>query len=183
MAFKTDRYLREIEMVPGGIKINCNAGAVMTNKRGKYGGLNVLYIPDGIANIFSTHELEKMYCIAYDNWDGYYEVHTPKRRVQFHKDEQGLPFIDLESNGGAAIMLLLREQEVGEMTETIEGTLFVQTVRENFKGYTKREILRAKEAHQAQAMIGSPSEKDYKRMVSISIIKNCPITVSDVTNA
>ncbi len=32
-------------------------------------------------------------------------------------------------------------------------------------------------------MIGSPSEKDYKGMVSSNIIKNCPITVSDVTKA
>ncbi len=32
-------------------------------------------------------------------------------------------------------------------------------------------------------MIGSPSEKDYKGMVSSNIIKNCPITVSGVTNA
>jgi hypothetical protein len=41
IAFKSDKYLREIEMVPGGIKINCNSGVVMTNKRGKYGGLRV----------------------------------------------------------------------------------------------------------------------------------------------
>jgi hypothetical protein len=46
----------------------------------------------------------------------------------------------------------------------------------------KREILQAKEAHQAQAIIGSPSEQDYKGMVS-SKIKNCPITVSNVTNS
>jgi hypothetical protein len=57
--FKTAKYLREIEMVLGGIKINCNAGAVMTNKRRKYGRLKVWYIPDGIANIFSMHKLEK----------------------------------------------------------------------------------------------------------------------------
>jgi hypothetical protein len=127
-AFKTDNYLREIEMVPGGIKKNCNAGAVMANKRGKYRGLNVWYIHDGITNIFSMHELEKMYRITYDSWDGYYKVHTPKGCVRFYKDEQGLPFIDLESSRGAAIMLLLREQEEGEMTETVDGTLLVQTV-------------------------------------------------------
>jgi hypothetical protein len=40
-AFNTDKYLREIETVPGEIKINCNAGAVMADKRGKYGGPNV----------------------------------------------------------------------------------------------------------------------------------------------
>jgi hypothetical protein len=43
--------------------------------------------------------------------------------------------------------------------------------------------LQAKEARQAEAMIGSPSEKDYKGMVSSNTIKNCPIIVSNVTNA
>ncbi len=57
-AFKTNKYLREIEKVPIGIKINCNAGAAMTDKRGKYDGLKVWYIPNRIANIFSMHELE-----------------------------------------------------------------------------------------------------------------------------
>ncbi len=111
------------------------------------------------------HELEKMYHITYDSWDGYYEVHMPKGCVRFYKDKQGLPFINLESSGGAAIMLLLQEQQAGETMETVDGTLLVQTVQENFKGYTKREILRAKEARRAQAMIRSPSEKDYKGMV------------------
>jgi hypothetical protein len=52
----------------------------MTNKRGRYSGLNVCYIPDGIANMFSMQELEKMYRITYDSWDGYYKVHMPKGR-------------------------------------------------------------------------------------------------------
>jgi hypothetical protein len=101
-------------------------------------------------------------------------VHMPKGHVRFYNDKQGLPFIDLESSGGAA---------AGETTETLDRTLLMQTVQENFEGYMKREILQAKEAHQAQAMIGSPSEPDYKGMVSSNTIKNCPITVSDVTNA
>jgi hypothetical protein len=32
-------------------------------------------------------------------------------------------------------------------------------------------------------MLGNPSEKDFKGMVSINIIPNCPITHSNVTNA
>jgi hypothetical protein len=66
-AFKNKRFLKEIQTVKGGIKINCNAGAVVTNKKGKFGWLNVWYLPDGIANIFSMHELEKMYRITYDS--------------------------------------------------------------------------------------------------------------------
>jgi hypothetical protein len=100
----------------------------MTYKRGKYGRLKVWYIPDGITNIISMHKLEKMYCITYDSWDRYYEVHTPKGHVQFYKDKEGLPFINLESSRGAAIMLLLREQQEGETTETVDGTLLLQTV-------------------------------------------------------
>jgi hypothetical protein len=72
-------------------------------------------------------------------------------------------------------MLLLRKQEAGETTKTVDGALLVQTVQENFEVYTKREILQAKEAYQAQAMIRSQIEKYYKGMVSRNIIKNCPI--------
>ena len=38
----------------------------------------------------------------------------------------------------------------------------MQTVRGNYKGYTKREVLKAKEARRAQAMMGVPSEENYK---------------------
>ncbi len=82
-AFKNKRFLKEIQTVEGGIKINCNAGAVTTNKKGKFGWLNVWYLPDGITNIFSMHELKKMYRITYDSWEGFYVVHTPRGKVHF----------------------------------------------------------------------------------------------------
>jgi hypothetical protein len=181
-AFKSGKYLKNIRSVNGGVKINCNAGAMTTNERGTYGGLKVWYLPDGIANIFSMHELEKKYRITYDSWAGYYEVHTPRGAVRFHKDEQGLPYIDLEeSNEGATIMLL---QQGEEAISTEKGNVaLVQTVRGNYEGYTKQEVLKAKEARQAQAMLGNPSEKDFKGMVSNNLIANCPVTSSDVTNA
>ena len=54
------------------------------------------YIPDGTANIFSMHELKQHYRITYDSWERFYKVHTPRGMVKFHKDEQGLPYIDLD---------------------------------------------------------------------------------------
>ena len=42
---------------------------------------------------------------------------------------------------------------------------FVQTVCGNYEGYTKREVLRAKEACRAQALLENPSEKDYQGMI------------------
>ena len=169
-----------------GIKINCNAGAVTTNEMGSYGRLNVWYIPNGIANIFSMHELEKHYRITYDSWEGFYEVHTPRGIVKFHKDEQGLPFIDLDgSSQDAAKMLVQLGQHVtmAQTKGTDEHTMLVETVRGNFEGFTKNKVLRAKQARRAQAMMGNPSEKDYKGVVSNHLISNCPITVNDITNS
>jgi hypothetical protein len=98
-AFKNGKFLSNIHSVREGIKINCNAGTVTTNKKGRFGGVSAWYLPDGIANIFSMHELEKLYRITYDSWEGFYVVHTPGGEVHFHKDEQGLPFIDLARSG------------------------------------------------------------------------------------
>jgi hypothetical protein len=46
-AFKMDKYLKGIKMLPSGMKINCNAGAVSTNCMGTYGKLKVWYLPGG----------------------------------------------------------------------------------------------------------------------------------------
>jgi hypothetical protein len=43
-------------------------------------------------------------------------------------------------------------------------------------------VLKAKEARRTQAMMGNPSEADYKGMVSHDLIPNCPVTSSNTTN-
>ena len=164
MAFKNKKFLENLRQVKGGIKINCNAGAVSTDVKGDFGGMSVWYLPDGIANIFSMHELEKLYRITYDSWEGFYVVHTPRGEVHFHKDEQGLPYIDLAKSRHEATRMLMQLVEMTGLNdkETVEvGSSFVQAVRGNYEGYTKREVLRAKEAPRAQALLGNPSEKDY----------------------
>ena len=60
---------------------------------------------------------------------------------------------------------------------------FVQTVRQNYEGYTKKEILRAKEARRAMGLVGYPNEQDFKGMVRANMIPNCPIDVNDIANA
>jgi hypothetical protein len=86
------------------VKINCNAGAISTNKRGEYENLKVWYLPDGTANIILMHELESLYRITYDSWAGYYVVHTPKGEMRFYKDKQGLPYLDLEESNEAGVL-------------------------------------------------------------------------------
>jgi hypothetical protein len=180
-AFKNDKFLKNIKMEARGIKINCNAGTIGTNRRGKCGNLMVWYLPEEIANIISMHKLESLYRITYDSWAGYYVVHTPKGEVRFYMDEQGLPYLDLEESSKAGTLLLMQRQ--GETLDEEKKLSLVQTVRGNYEGYTKQEVLRAKEVRRAHAMMGNPSEKDYRGMVSHNLIPNCPVTRCDIANA
>ncbi len=111
-------------------------------------------------------------------------MHTPKGEVKFYKDEQGLPYIELDGPVGreAAVMLLQSVQQE-HVAETGVEVLHVQTVRDNHEGHTKKDMLQAKEARCVQAMIKNPSEGDFKGMVSGNLIKNCPVTTTDITNA
>jgi hypothetical protein len=102
--------------------------------------------------------------------------------VHFYKDEQGLPYLDLEesSEGGT---LLLMQHGGGTCKRESEAVSLVQTVRGNYEGYIKCEVLKAKEVRRAQAMMGNPSKADYKGMVSDNLIPNYPVASSDITNA
>ncbi len=132
------------------------------------------------------HELERLYCITYDSWDGYYVVHTPRGEVKFHKDEQGLPYINLdESDEEAAVLLIqMMEQQDKENKDGTEKELtLVQTMRGNYEGFTKQEVIKAREAKEAQAMLGNPSEEDFQGLVSGNLIPNCPIARANISNA
>ncbi len=86
------------------------------------------------------------------------------------------------------LLLLHRGEDLYTDTTRIEAeaeaaVALVQMVRGNYEGYTKGKVLKAKEARRAQAMMGNPSKKDYKTMVSNNLIWECPITSMDITNA
>jgi hypothetical protein len=104
-------------------------------------------------------------------------VHTASREVRFYKDENSLPYINLEGLSEDAVALF-------DQTASKEaGTMLVQTVHQNYKGYTKRKVLQAKEARRAMGMIENPSKRDFKNMVRGNLINKCPVTSDDITNA
>jgi hypothetical protein len=138
---------------------------------------NAWYIPKGIANIFSMNEVKKRYRITYGSWQGYYVVHTKSGEVRFYKDENGLPYIDLEdsSEDVAALLVQTGSKEAAKV--------FVQTVQQNYEGFTKRKVLQVKEGRHAMEMIGNSSKEDFKGMVRGNMIQNCPVTPDAITNA
>ena len=49
---------------------------MVIKEEGTYRCLQVLNMPEGIANIFSMPELKRFYRMTYDSWEGYYTIHT-----------------------------------------------------------------------------------------------------------
>ena len=61
----------------------------------------------------------------------------------------------------------------------------IETVRDNYKGFTRRDLKRVMLARKKQAMVGSPSERYFTELVSkkCTALKSIPMTCSDLTNA
>jgi hypothetical protein len=66
---------------------------------------------------------------------------------------------------------------------TFETNLMVQTVDEHKKGYSQRQFESAKQARKLYHIIGCPTVEHFKAILRQNIIKNCPVTVEDVTVA
>ena len=165
-------YLNNIHTVEHPLTLHTNAGKSKTNRKGFLGGTAFWLDESGIANVISLRTLERKFRVTYDsNTDGgAFVCHTEKGNMVFRRcPSTGFPYIDLnQDKTGVAAML-------------------VQSIRQNFEGYTREEVEGAILARKMQGRGGHPSEAAFKREVSrmspSSIFNDSPITVKDITNA
>jgi hypothetical protein len=66
---------------------------------------------------------------------------------------------------------------------TNRAVVMLNTVSGNREGFTHRAVIAAKQARRALVMVGYPSEKDSKNMVSSNMIRNCPVKPEDISAA
>jgi hypothetical protein len=96
---------------------------------------------------------------------GHFVIHTDQGNIVVHKNEKGMPYIDLKGVDGEVALD------------------FVQTVQGNMEGFTRREIDEARAAQEAQAMVGHPTDRDFLGMVRANYILNCPVKEAAVKKA
>jgi hypothetical protein len=182
--FKTDKYLKNLETVKQGIKINCNAVVMTTNQKGTYRQLNVWYVPNRIANIFSMHELEQHYRITYNSWVGYYSVHVPKGIVKFYKDKQGLLYINLKGSSQEAATMLMQVIQMQGAQECISGAV-MSTCRwcTELRGVQQAKDHASQASKKGASNYWEPKQKILQRDVSNHLVATCPITHVNITNA
>jgi hypothetical protein len=58
----------------------------------------------------------------------------------------------------------------------------VNTVRDNFEGFTKKQVQQVHRARRLMSMLASPSEQDFQGLVQSHMLLECPVTHEDVKN-
>ncbi len=149
------------------MKIHCNAGSTYSVLEGNFGSITVKHSPYGIANVLLLNGAKQHHRGTFDSEDrgGVFQVHTNEGIVKFMPSARGLHYHDV-SDASSNIELML-----------------VNMVRENFEGYSRHEVEKAKEAQRIQGMIANPTEMEFAGMVREQLLTNCPVTVRDVDNA
>jgi len=130
-------------------KIHCNAGSTCSVLERNFGSSTVKHSPYGISNVLLLNGAKQRHRVTHNSEDcrGVFQVHTNKGIVEFKPSAQGLHYHDV-SDASSNIELML-----------------VNTVRENFEGYSHHEVEKAKEARCIQGMIANPTKKEFAGMV------------------
>ena len=116
--------------------MHCNASHIRVTEKGWFGDIKVWYHLKGIANIVSLKMLKNRHCVTYDSEDrnGIFKVYTTKGIVEFVPHENRLHYLDLKEKEEAGVAL-------------------VTMIRDNFKGYRKKQEEGAIKAQCFQAML------------------------------
>ena len=156
------------------LELATNAGTQESNQVAEVPGYGtVWYDSRAIANIFGLCDLKQKYRVTYDSEHGdILAVHMEDKIIEFKSNSDGL----YEYNVSDAY---LKEVE-NKKTETSH---VIETVAENKTGFTERQFQRAKAARELYHNVGSPTVDNFKALLKMNVIKNCPVTVADVNAA
>ena len=160
-------WLRNISHGKTPVELNTNAGAITVHKVGtlpEFG--EVPFHQDALTNIVSLAKLSDKYRVTYDsNKEDAFFVHTPEKTVRFARNSANL---------------YAHKPTHLSPNKTTKHYSHLQTVAENMKFHTPREIKKAKMARELLATLGTPSIQDMKTILSMNAIANVPVTTSDV---
>ena len=176
--FSRPEHVTNIRPAKHPIRVHCNKGTLETTEEATFGTTSVYYDSRGIANVLSLHKLGQKFRVTYDSDDrgGVFKVWTDNGPLEFTPTERGLHALNLRENPQAAYLLV-------NDGITNQDTNPVATVRDNFEGFTKRQIKQAIKARRLMGMIGAPTEREYQGLVRLNLLKDCPISNTDIINA
>ncbi len=66
---------------------------------------------------------------------------------------------------------------------THDHHVHVNTVRDNYEGFSRNQIKQATIAQQLMGMVATLSTHDFQGLVCLNLLKDCPVTNDDIKNA
>jgi hypothetical protein len=159
--------LKDVGKQQRGLVGHSNAGLCSMNTAGNLGAIKQMWLNEGgVATVVPLKVLEKIWPITYDSrrHGGKFVLKTDQGDIIVKNNNKGMPYLDLRE----------LEAEV--------ALSFIQTVRGNMEGYTKREVEEARQTRDVQAMVGHPTDREFLGMIRSGMISNCPVTPTVVTN-
>jgi hypothetical protein len=161
--FCNPNLLTNIRDVGKSIKIHCNAGTSVVTQVGMLKNYEeVWFNSKAIVNILSLARVKERYPVRYNSNEGnQFVVVQPHKQIVFQQSDSGLYYHDA----------------------TDRAVVMVNNVGENREGFTNRAYSKAKQARRALGMVGYPSERDFRNMVSSNMITACPVTPTDINAA
>jgi hypothetical protein len=131
------------------LELSTNGGELHTSLWATVKGFGeVLFHPKAITNIFSFAEMEDRHPITYDlRSEQAFIVHLPDKEVKFTRSSNGLYFFNPPYNS---------------TQQTCATNLPMDSMEENMKMFTNRQIERAKLTRKIHHALGTPSLNDLK---------------------
>ena len=174
--------------------MSTNAGSKELKHEGEVPGFGMAYYdPTHIANIFGLNEMTKKYRVTFDSAvDNAFYVHMPDGPRTFRATPEGL-YAYTPTDGYKAATKAANTGPTGPgVTRTTAPTTtgpnptlgdqqhIVTTVKENKVPFTTRQIADAASARKLYHILGCSSVENFKYILKANMIKNCPVTSTDV---
>ena len=174
--FKNRALLTNVRKSDKTLRVHTNGGTQLSTEMGHVKNFgDVWYNNDSLANILSMAEVRKICRITMDtSVEAAMNVHRRDGSLmKFTEYKSGLYYFDT----GAPIT------NNTNSTSNSQDYLFLNTVEDNKRQYTRREIEGADKARDLYRKIGRPSEKEFNDILQNNLIRNCPITSDDAKRA
>ncbi len=145
--------------------MSCNGGGLQIFKQCMVPGYDfwVWFTTRAITNTICLKNLIHLYRVTYDS--------KPRTAFIVHQEEFGLPnmIFDMHPCGLHIYYPKKFDEQYG----------FVQTVADNMKLFTKRQIEGALKAHHLYKTLGYPSNATFEAVLQVNGIGGCAVTVDD----
>jgi hypothetical protein len=162
--FCNRNLLKNIRRAPEHIRLQSNGRTMDLKYIGQVEGyhLDVWYNKRALTNIVAFKSLSDLYNITY---------RRPDHSFYVHRTEHGLPDMHFKMHPSG-----LHYYDPEDMT----SFQFVTTVSGNKAHFMDRQIKGAEKARNYYRILGYPSMKDFRWAVQSNLIKDYPITLSDI---